>query len=201
MKSVGQWGSLGMIVSLTIFAVGCNETTKQDVTAAHDKVAKEQQKLENMKREDARAIEKKKEEAARTANKPVVSDGAVERERERAAEREIKQGEKVQEAKVEAKDKEDKLAMEQSRDKFLIDCKAEIDLANRGIEKLETQKNAADEGGKKTLDDRIAAIKTKRDHLQKEIDTIRSEEVMRWTDHKAVAQKAIDELKNELSKP
>jgi len=171
MRHITPICSVAAIATLLVTA-GCNETTKKDVTAANDKVVREERKLDDIKRDESRAIDRQ-EGAARTTNKPVVSDDAVERQRQHANERISKQEEKVQEAKIDAKEKEQKLAMEQSRDKFLIDCKAEIDLANRAIEKLETQKNAADEGGKNTLDDRINGIKSKRDHLQKEIDTIR----------------------------
>jgi len=209
MKSLVRLISLGAIACMGLLAAGCNETTHKDVTAAREQVTKEKQKLDDMKREEARRIEDKKQAENRTANKPVVDadkvtvpqpddSAAVERERARAQERLTKQGEKLQEAKATAKDKEDKLANEQSRDTFLIDCKAAIDLANRGIEKLETKKNAADEDGKKALDDQIATIKIKRDHLQKQIDTIRAAGVMVWSKHHDAAQKAMDDLDMEL---
>ena len=86
---------------------------------------------------------------------------------------------------------------EQDRDKFLIDCKAVIDLANRSVEKLETKKNAADESGKAELDQQINTIKSKRDALQGKINDIRNTDVMKWGDHKAAAQSAMDDLNRE----
>jgi len=192
-------------LSGAVLLTGC-ETTRNDVTAARNRVNREERKLEDVKRDAARNVEKERQEAreARTTNKPIVGDdineGASEEAREvqrKAAsesQRIQNQEERVQDAKVDAKNKEDKLAMEQSRDKFLIDCKAATDLADRAVEKLQTMKNAADEAGHKALDDHIVSLKSKKDDLQKHISSIRSADVMRWTEHKAVAQKAMDEL-------
>jgi len=194
--------------SLLLLA-GC-ETTRNDVTAARNKVDREQQKLEDVKRDEARKVNKEGREAdsARITNKPIVGNDVNEGPREEAREANQKsaaaqqrirdQEERVQDAKSEAAKTENKLEMEQSRDKFLIDCKAATDLANRAIEKLETKKNAADDAGKKAIDDQITAIRSKRDDLQKHINSIRSADVMRWNDHQAVAQKAMDELLKEV---
>jgi len=188
-----------------VLLTGC-ETTRNDVTAARNRVDREERKLEEVKREAARNIEKERQEAheARTTSKPIVgndiNEGATEeaREVERKASSETQrirdQEQAVRDAAADAQNKENKLAMEQSRDKFLIDCKAAMDLGDRAVEKLQTMKNDADEAGQKALDDRIAALKSKKDDLQKQINSIRSADVMRWTDHKAVAQKAMDEL-------
>jgi len=199
---------VGAVACLSLL-VGC-ETTRNDVTAARNKVGREQQRLEEVRRDEARNVNKEVREAetARTTNKPIVGDDINEGPREEAREAERKavaaqqrirnQEERVQDAKVEAAKAENKLTREQSRDKFLIDCKAAMDLANRAIEKLETKKNAADDAEKKAIDDQTATIKAKRDDLQKHINSIRSAEVMRWTDHQAVAQKAMDELLKEV---
>lgn len=188
-----------------VLLTGC-ETTRNDVTAARNRVDREERKLEDVKRDAARNVEKENREAreARTTNKPIVGDdineGATEeaREAQRKANSENQriqdQRERVQDAKVDAQNKENKLAMEQSRDKFLIDCKAATDQADRAIEKLQTMKNAADDVGQKSIDDHITALRTKKDALQKHINSIRSADVMRWTDHKAMAQQAMDEL-------
>jgi len=184
---------------------GC-ETTRNDVTAARNRVDREERRLEDVKREATRNIEKKRQEAreARTTNKPIVGDDINEGATEEAREAQRKtvtedqrienQKDRVRDAKVDAQNKENKLAMEQSRDKFLVDCKAAIDLGNRAIEKLQTMKNAADDAGQKAIDDHITALKAKRDDLQKHINSIRAAGVMHWTDHNAVAQKAMDEL-------
>jgi len=188
---------------------GCNETTRNDVTAARNRVDKEEKRLDEMERDEGRAINEEKREAdkARTTNKPVVGDDINEGAREEAREadraqnsaqdRLNKQRERVEDAKREAADKEARLNHEQDRDKFLIDCKATIDMANRSIEKLQTKKNAADESAKGDLDQQINTIKSKRDALQGKINDIRQADVMRWSDHKAAAQKAMDELNRE----
>jgi hypothetical protein len=190
--------------------VGCNETTRDDVTAARNRVNKEEQRFEDMKRDENRAVNEEKREAdqARVTNKPVVGDdineGAVEEAREvdrartAAQDRLNQQRDRIADAKREAADKEARLSHEQDRDKFLIDCKAAIDMAGRSIEKLETKKNAADDAGKSALDQQINMIKSKRDALQGKINDIRQAEVMKWSDHKAAAQKAMDELNREL---
>jgi len=192
--------------------VGCNQTTRQDVTAARQRIDKEERRLEDVKREEARKVDEEKREAgqARVTNKPIVGDDLNQGPREEAREadrakttadqRIERQRERVAEAKNEAADKEARLANEQSRDKFLIDCKAAIDMANRAVEKLQTEKNAADEAGKKSLDDRITAIKSKRDALQTKINDIRAADVMKWSDHKAAAQQTMDELNRESGK-
>jgi len=189
--------------------VGCNETTRNDVTAARNRVDKEEKRLEEMKRDEGRAIKEEKREAeqARVTNKPVVGDDInegpreeareVDRTRDAAADRLNQQRNRVEDAKRDAADKEARLNHEQDRDKFLIDCKAAIDMANRSIEKLETKKNAADDAGKSALDQQINMIKSKRDALQGKINDIRQADVMRWSDHKAAAQKAMDELNRE----
>jgi len=188
-----------------VLLTGC-ETTRNDVTAARNRVQREERRLEDVKRDAARNVEKERMEAreARTTNKPIVGDdfneGATEEAREAQrkglteSQRVQNQEERVRDAKVDAQNKENKLVMEQSRDKFLIDCKAAMDLGDRAIEKLQTMKNAADDAGQKAIDDRIGALKSKRDDLQKHINSIRSADVMHWTNHKAVAQKAMDEL-------
>jgi hypothetical protein len=191
--------------------VGCNETTRDDVTAARQRIDTEKRRLEDVKREEARKIDEEKREAeqARVTNKPIVGDDfnegpaeearEAERARKAAQDRIQRQREQVDDAARTADDKEARLVQEQARDKFLIDCKAAIDMADRAVEKLQTEKNAADEPGKQTLDQRINTIKAKRDALQTKINDIRSADVMRWSDHKAIAQKAMDELNREVS--
>jgi hypothetical protein len=191
--------------------VGCNETTRDDVTAARQRIDTEKRRLEDVKREEARKIDEEKREAeqARVTNKPIVGDDfnegpaeearEAERARKAAQDRIQRQREQVDDAARTADDKEARLVQEQARDKFLIDCKAAIDMADRAVEKLQTEKNAADEPGKQTLDHRINTIKAKRDALQTKINDIRSADVMRWSDHKAIAQKAMDELNREVS--
>jgi len=188
-----------------VLLTGC-ETTRNDVTAARNRVQHEERKLEDVKRDAARNVEKERMEAreARTTNKPIVGDDFNQGPREEAREVQRKaasetqriqnQEERVRDAQADANKTENKLAMEQSRDKFLVDCKAAIDLGNRAVEKLQTMKNAADEAGHKALDDHIVSLKSKKDDLHKHISSIRSADVMRWTEHKAVAQKAMDEL-------
>jgi len=200
MKCLTRLLGLTAVAGMIVTVAGCNETTRKDVTAAQNKVVKEERKLDDIRREEARAIEEKKQAAPRTVNKPVIADDPVERERIRASERLTEQNERVAEAKADAREKENKLATEQARDKFLIDCKAQIDLANRAIEKLETKKNAADDGGKEALDRDIASIKAQRDRLQKEMNSIRTSEVSRWSEHQAAAQQAMVDLKNECLK-
>jgi len=199
-KIAGSAALLGAVL-----LAGC-ETTRDDVTAARNEVGREQRKLDEVKREATRNVEQEKQEAreARSTNKPIVGDdineGSTEEVREaqrKAAAEQQKirdQEQRVLDAKVNARDTEERLAMEQSRDKFLIDCKSATDQAERAIEKLQTMKNDADETAQKSLDDRITAIKAKRDELQNHINSIRSADVMRWTDHKAMAQNAMDEL-------
>jgi len=180
-----------------VLLTGC-ETTRNDVTAARNRVDREERKLEDVKRDAARNVE------VHTTNKPIVGDDINEGSTEETREAQRKttsenqriqdQRERVQNAKADAQNKENKLNMEQSRDKFLVDCKAAMDLGNRAIEKLQTMKNAADDAGQKAIDDHIAALRSKKDALQKHINSIRSADVMRWTDHKAMAQQAMDEL-------
>jgi len=158
--------------------VGCNETTRKDVTSAQQKVENEKRKLDEAKREEAR-----------TTNKPVV-DQPDQRGADRAHDKVIKQEQRVQDAKTEEARREQELNADQARDKFLIDCKASIDLANRSIEKLETKKNAADDEGKKAIDQQISDLKTKRDAVQKEINNVRGADKMRWADFQSTAQKA-----------
>jgi len=189
-----------------VLGMGCNKTTREDVTAARNKVNREERKLDEMKREDARAIKEEKDEAkeARTTNKPIVGDdpneGVVEEEREarqeaeRARQREAKQAEKVADAKREAKTTEDKLAGQVERDKFAADARMHIDHANRSIEKLQANRNAADDDGKKAIDDQIKQLKDKRDFLEKKIDDMEAADAQRWQDHKDAASKAAAEL-------
>jgi len=179
-------GAIASLVTLT----GCNETTRKDVTAAREKVRNEERKLDDVKRDEAR-----------TVNKPVIEQPPAERgDLERAHDRVLKQEERVREAKQEENQKVQNLNTEQARDQFLIDCKASIDLANRAVEKLQTKKNAATEEGKKDIDQHIADIKSRRDALQSEINNIRTADVKHWTDFKAAAQKAMDDLNHESGK-
>jgi len=198
---------VGGVLGSALF-MGC-ETTRNDVTAARDRVNKEERRLEEMKRDEGRAINEEKREAdrARTTSKPVVGDdineGAreeakeVDRARDAAQDRLNDQRGRVEDAKRNEAETKARLDHEQARDKFLIDCKASIDMANRAVEKLETKKNAADDAGKTSLDQQINTIKSKRDALQGKINDIRNADVMRWSDQKAAAQKAMDELNRE----
>jgi len=162
--------------------VGCNETTRKDVTSAQQKVDNEQRKLEDAKRDEAR-----------TVNKPVV-DQSDRREADRAHDQVTRQERKVEDAKAEEAKRERELASDQARDKFLIDCKASMDLSDRAIEKLQTQKNAADDAGQKAIDQQISDIKTKKDAVQKEINNIRSADKTHWMDFQGAAKKAMDDL-------
>jgi len=198
---------VGGVLGSALF-MGC-ETTRNDVTAARDRVNKEERRLEENKRDEGRAINEEKREAdkARTTSKPVVGDdineGAreeakeVDRARDAAQDRLNDQRGRVEDAKRNEAETKARLDHEQARDKFLIDCKASIDMANRAVEKLETKKNAADDAGKTSLDQQINTIKSKRDALQGKINDIRNPDVMRWSDQKAAAQKAMDELNRE----
>jgi hypothetical protein len=192
-------------VVIAVLLIGC-ETSRDDATAARNRVDREQRRLEDMKRDAPRNVEEERQEArdAHVTNKPILGDDINEGSKEEAREAERKavaehqrirdQQEAVREAKADAEQTEKRLAMEQSRDKFLIDCKSATDQANRAIEKLQTMKNDADEAEQKSLNDRTDVLKAKRDELQEHINSIRSADVMRWSDHKAMAQKAMDEL-------
>jgi len=175
------FSSLALLSAATLL-VGCNETTRKDVTSAQNKVDREERKLDDAKREEAR-----------TAQKPVI-DETNKREQDRAHDRVVKQEERVREAQTDASKKAHDLNVEQGRDTFLVDCKAAVDLANRNIEKLETKKNAATEDEKMALDRKIEDIKAQRDAVQKEINNIRTSDVDRWQEFKPAAQKAMDEL-------
>ena len=211
MKHFTQLLSIGSIAGLSLFG-GCNETTRDDVIAKRDNVAKEERKLDNVKRDAARGIqdEKREAEAARVTNKPIVGNDVNEGPPEEAREVEQKridaqknidkQAKRVEDAKQDAASTEETLQHEQARDKFLIDCKASIDLANRAIEKLETKKNAADDAGKIELDQQIANIKTHRDEAQRHLNDIRKADVLRWTDHKAAAMQSVESLNQETQK-
>jgi len=170
---------VGALAGLSLL-VGCNETTRKDVTSAQQKVQNEQRKLEDAKREEAR-----------TVNKPVVEQPA---RPDAAHDKVIKQEQRVEDAKVEEARRERELATDQARDKFLIDCKASMDLADRAIEKLQTKKNAADDEGQKAIDQQISDIRAKKDAVQKEINNIRGADKMRWTDFQDAAKKAVDDL-------
>jgi len=181
MRCLHTLAVMGGCAAAMLFA-GCNETTRKDVTSAQNKVQREERKLDDAKREEAR-----------TAHKPVVEQpsGA---DLDRAHDRVVKQEERVREAQQDASKKAQDLNNEQARDTFLIDCKASIDLANRNIEKLQTKKNAATDDEKMALDRQIDDMKAQRDAVQKEINNIRTSDVKRWEEFKPAAQKAMDEL-------
>src|SRR5690348_5227094 len=82
MKFLTYMAGVGAIAGLSLLT-GC-ETTRNDVTAARSKVAREQQKLEDMKRDEARKVDKEYREAetSRVTNKPVVGDDINEGPRE-----------------------------------------------------------------------------------------------------------------------
>jgi hypothetical protein len=163
--------------------VGCNETTRKDVTAAQNKTQKEMQKLDEAKREEAR-----------TVNKPVI-DQPNQREADRAHDKVANQEKRVADAKREEIKTEQDLNNEQSRDMFLIDCKKTSDDADRAIEKLRTRKNAATDEEKMAIDNQIEDIKAKRSALQTEINNVRTADIKRWSEYHTNAQKAMDDLK------
>jgi outer membrane murein-binding lipoprotein Lpp len=204
----GRYISLctGALAAIVLLAGGCNETTHEDVTAARQKVEREQRKLEDMKREDARAIQEEKNEAkeARATSKPIVGDdvneGVTEEEREarkteqNSNEREANQEERVKEAKRELETTKEKLGDQVARDKFAADARLHIDHANRSIEKLQVQRNAADDEGKKSIDVQIKELQDKRDFLEKKIDDMEAAELTHWQDHKDAVSKTAKEL-------
>ncbi len=63
MKYLSRFLSWAAIAGAVVVATGCNETTQKDVVAAKNKVAKEERRLEDIKREEAGAIDDKKQEA------------------------------------------------------------------------------------------------------------------------------------------
>jgi len=185
MKCLSLLAVMSGCATITLFG-GCNETTRKDVTQAQNKAVREERKLDDAKREEARV-----------ARKPVL-DEADKRELDRAHDRTVKQGERVRGAETDVAKKAENLNVEQARDMFLVDCKTAIDLANRNIEKLETKKNAATEDEKLALDRKIEDIKAQRDAVQKEINNIRTADTKRWGEFKPAAMRAMDEL-NRLS--
>lgn len=179
MKRISCLSILSGLVAVGLLA-GCNnETTRKDVASADQKVAKEQQKLDEAKRNEAHV-----------ANKPNVDQSQLQNAHDNVRNQE----DRVQKAESEADKRKQELGTEQARDMFLVDCKAATDLANRAIEKLETKKNAATDQGKTDLDNQIKNIKDKREALQKEINNIRSADEKKWSDYKPAAQKAMDDL-------
>jgi len=175
--------------------LGCNQTTRNDVSSAQDKVAKEKQKLDEAKREEVRTAQKPVvNEPARDTNRDVASR---DRDLDRAHDKVIKQEERVRDAERNLDEKQENLNTEQHRDMFLVDCKAAIDKANRAVEKLQTKKNAATDDEKKSIDRQIDDIKSRRDAVQKEINNIRTSDVKKWTDFQPAAQKAMDDLNKE----
>jgi len=184
------WIAAGVLGLATL--LGCNETTRKDVTAAQDKVAKEKQKLDEAKREEAR-----------TAQKPVIDETnrdatKHDRDLDKAHDKVVKQAERVHDAERTAEEKQENLNTEQHRDLFLVDCKAAIDKANRAVEKLETKKNAATDDEKKTIDRQIEDIKSRRDAVQKEINNIRTSDVKKWSEFRPAAQQAMNDLNQEI---
>jgi len=196
----------GTVAAVALLGTGCTETTHEDVTAARRNVDREQRKLDDMKRDDARAIQEEVNEAkeARTTNKPIVGDdineGVTEEQREirkaerTASERESKQAERVEEAKRELETTKEKLSDQVARDKFAADARMHIDHANRSIDKLQVQRNAADDEGKKSIDNQIKELKDKRDFLEKKIDDMEADELAHWQDHKEYVSKSAKEL-------
>jgi len=176
--------------------LGCNQTTRHDVSSAQDKVTREKQKLDEAKRDEAR-----------TAQKPVINDSNRDtnrdvanhdRDADRAHDKVVKQEDRVRDAERNLQDKQQDLNTEQHRDMFLIDCKAAIDKANRAVEKLQTKKNAATDDEKRTIDRQIDDIKSRRDEVQKEINNIRTSDVKKWSEFKPAAQQAMDDLNKEI---
>lgn len=206
MKYLAQTLATSAVVGSALL-LGCNQTTRDDVVDARNRVQQEEQRLEEVKRDANRNVaeESREAERARVTNKPIVGDdvheGTFEERREvnrtRTSEQQRieEQRQRVAEAKRDAAETEEQLNQEQARDKFLIDCKAAIDQANRSIEKLETEQNAATEAQQAELEQQINTIASKRDALQSKINDIRGAEVMQWSDHQEAAQEAMDELK------
>lgn len=207
-----QYFSILAAGGLSLFAIGCNETTRDDVTDARNEVAEQKAELEETKREEARAIREEENEAAaaRTTNKVIVGDdvneGAAEESQEAqraktAAQDRIREQEaNVAEAEREAKATEAELKVDQARDMFAIESRKHIDLANTAIAKLEVKKDAADDEGDKPLDAQINALTAKRDTLEKEIDDVEGAETAKWQDHKQDVDKAIQALSEEVRK-
>jgi len=194
MKHLAQAFVIGSLIASPLL-IGCGETTRNDVTAARNRANQEERRLEEMKHERNADTDR------HVTNKPVVPDESNRADRTPPTSQEIeRQRERTENAKQNAADKEARLKKEQDRDTFLVDCKSAIDQANRAVEKLETKKNAADEDGKKSIDQQVNDIKSKRDAVQGKINDIRAANVMDWSKHKDDAQKAMDELKSVTDK-
>jgi len=178
-----------VVSSLSVLAIGCADTTREDVTAARQEVREQERKLEDIKREEDR----KDAEAARTTQKPILGG-------EDAEERIREQEEQVAEAKRKEAEAKDKLAAGQARDKFVADARFHLDAANRAMEKLKADHKAADDEGKKAIDEQMKDIQSKHDALEKEIDDVEAADLLKWEDQKQDVLKAIDDLKAELGK-
>ncbi len=201
-----QMFAAGTLAALSLLGVGCMDTTHDDVTAARREVNQQEQRLQELKRENEKMIDEERHEAERahTTAKPVIGeeDHARIRQAERdvaeakreALEREAAQGEKVSKARAELDQTEEKLARQVDRDKFVADARLNIDAANRAVEKLQAERDAADEEGKTAIDDRIKEIKHRRDMLEAKIDEVESADVLKWQDHQGAVEKSIDNL-------
>jgi hypothetical protein len=162
--------------SLSLFALGCTEsTTPEDVADARQEVSEQQQDVA---------------EARHEAMKPALDADEAEDIQEEQQD--------VAEAKQDLAETQRDFQATQARDAFAVETQKTIEEADRQIEALEAR-HANEEGAtadatKLQIDD----LKSRRASLAEALDDLKGEDLAKWQDHKQSVQVAQNELNAKL---
>jgi hypothetical protein len=165
-----------VFAALPLLVLGCTQrTTQEDVQAAREDVAEEQQDVD---------------EARHEAMKPTIdADDAEDIQEEK---------QDVAEAQATLDRTENEAAATQARDAFALEAQKVLDSANRDIEALETRAGGEEGAVKEATERQIDDLKSKRDRLDQAIDDMNGADLLAWSNHRDSVQQAMQDVADAL---
>lgn len=214
--SIRMWKTapMGALLMGTVAAViGCAKGTDYaDVERARDAAREEQSEVADASQEAEREIAEAKQEeqeVRREVLKPVTED-EIEKVREaeqnteatrRAAAETVKEEEReAREAAKKVTDTEARYAATKQRDEYVAEVDAMLKSADERIAMLKEKADKAEGVDKDSIDRQITALQTARDQVDEHLGTMKSADVLKWTDSREAVQEAAKALKAEMDK-
>jgi hypothetical protein len=187
---------LGLVIAVVLAGLAGCEVDEQDVIAAREEAAQEQQDVQEAIEQGQRDV-REAQDRYETRRPPIDED--VQEAREEAQENIDQEQKEAAEAEAEAKKMEQQLAAQKERDTWVQEARGRLVAADARIEALDARAAEMEEGAEKDkLDAHLAKIHETRDNAEAAIDEVEAAEALQWTTAQPKANTALDELEKLL---
>lgn len=208
--------ALGLSAAGLISLAGCNEVSREDVTAARDEAREEQREAEEARRNAEERIaeeERETEEVRREAFRPNYDDeatNAIQEEEKETAEVRREVADEVNEQQREANEAAEEAAKtearfearfeaQKARDSYVKDAELQLIKFDEQIAAMKEQNANLEGAEKEAADKKIELIEDRRDTAQEALDDVKSAEVMDWEAARDDVERALKDLTQALS--